>query len=56
MANPNIPNLCGANPNLNDSLSKIEELKEKLLSNIDVDASLLVNDTSFELPLFSIQL
>ena len=44
MANPNIPNLCGANPNLNDSLSKIEELKEKLLSNIDVDASTLKSE------------
>ena len=32
MANPNIPNLCGANPNLNGALSKIEELKDKLLS------------------------
>ena len=44
MANPNIPNLCGANPNLNDSLSKIEELKDKLLSNIDVDASTLKSE------------
>ena len=44
MANPNIPNLCGANPNLNESLSKIEELKDKLLSNIDVDASTLKSE------------
>ena len=44
MANPNIPNLCGANPNLNDSLSKIEELKDKLLANIDVDASTLKSE------------
>ena len=44
MANPNIPNLCGANPNLNESLSKIEELKDKLLSSIDVDASELKAD------------
>ena len=41
MANPNIPNLCGANPNLNGALSKIAELKDKLVSNIDVDASAL---------------
>ena len=44
MANPNIPNLCGANPNLNGALSKIEELKDKLLSNIDVDASTLKSE------------
>ena len=30
MADFKTPNLCGANPNLNESLSKIEELKDKL--------------------------
>ena len=44
MANPNIPNLCGANPNLNGMLSEIDKLKDKLLSSIDVDASELKAD------------
>ena len=44
MANFNIPNLCGANPNLNGMLSEIDKLKDKLLSSIDVDASELKAD------------
>ena len=44
MANPNIPNLCGASPDLNGALDEINKLKDKLLSSIDVDASELKAD------------
>ena len=39
MANFNIPNLCGASPELNGALDEINKLKDKLLSSIDLDAS-----------------
>ena len=44
MAIFNIPNLCGASPELNASLDEINKLKEKLLSNIDADPSDLKAD------------
>ena len=44
MANFNIPNLCGASPDLNGALDEINKLKDKLLSSIDVDASELKAD------------
>ena len=44
MANFNIPNLCGASPELNGALDEINKLKDKLLSSIDVDASELKAD------------
>ena len=44
MANFNIPNLCGASPDLNGALDEINKLKEKLTANIDVDASALKAD------------
>ena len=44
MANINIPNLCGASPDLNGALDEINKLKEKLTANIDVDASALKAD------------
>jgi len=44
MANFNIPNLCGASPDLNGALDEINKLKDKLTANIDVDASALKAD------------
>ena len=44
MANFNIPNLCGASPDLNGALDEINKLKDKLTANIDVDASDLKAD------------
>ena len=35
----NIPNLCGASPELNNALSKISDLKDSINVNIDLDAS-----------------
>ena len=40
----NIPNLCGASPDLNGALDEINKLKDKLTANIDVDASALKAD------------
>ena len=35
----NIPNLCGASPELNNALSKIADLKDSINVNINLDAS-----------------
>ena len=39
MANPNIPNLCGASPELNEALTKITDLENEITSKIDAAAS-----------------
>ena len=39
MADFKTPNLCGANPNLNEALSKIDDLKNEIGSKIDALAS-----------------
>ena len=36
----NVPNLCGASPELNAALSKIDDLKKEITANIDIDPSL----------------
>ena len=39
MATLGIPNLCGANPNQENLLNKINELADNVISNLNADAS-----------------
>lgn len=39
----NIPNLCGASPELNAALSKIDDLKKEITANIDIDPSAMAS-------------
>ena len=39
----NIPNLCGASPELNAALSKIDDLKKEITANIDLDPSAMAS-------------
>jgi len=39
----NVPNLCGASPELNAALSKIDDLKKEITANIDIDPSAMAS-------------
>lgn len=43
MVNFNVPNLCGANPNLNEALSKVDDLKKEIASKLDANPSDMVS-------------
>ena len=43
MVNFNVPNLCGANPNLNEALSKVDDLKKEIAAKLDANPSDMVS-------------
>ena len=43
MVNFNVPNLCGANPNLNEALSKVDDLKKEITAKLDANPSDMVS-------------
>ena len=49
MANPNIPNLCGASPELNALTSKVDDIKNDILAKLDLPASDIASSVSGKL-------